>query len=145
MMIEVRKETREKMFMTGDHKTKLKHWQCILANHPEWIYESCKTKLNHLKFTYEELILSVIEIVADNNNLLEVKYYIELFLMKLIINKHSERIITPQILNVLSEKLLEMSSQVNKNVSFIVISGTTINYLFKTYKITKNHPLYESL
>lgn len=62
--------------------------------------------------------------------------------MKLLINKYSLYIITPEILNTLSEKLLELISQVNKNVSFIVISGMLVNYLFKTYEIKKDNVLF---
>ena len=62
--------------------------------------------------------------------------------MKLLINKYSLHIITPEILNTLSEKLLELISQVNKNVSFIVISGMLVNYLFKTYEIKKDNVLF---
>lgn len=62
--------------------------------------------------------------------------------MKLLINKYSLHIITPEILNNLSEKLLELISQVNKNVSFIVISGMLVNYLFKTYEIERDNVLF---
>lgn len=65
--------------------------------------------------------------------------------MKLLINKHSLHIITPEILSTLSERLLDLISQVNKNTSFIVISGMLVNYLFKTYQIKKGHVLFEKL
>lgn len=34
----VRKDLGEKMFMTGEHKVKIKHWQCIMAYDIEWLY-----------------------------------------------------------------------------------------------------------
>ena len=117
----------------------------MLAYHPEWVIQSCKNKSNWLKFTIEDLIIDIIEIVDKNNNIFEVKYYIELFLMKLMINEHSEKIISIKILDLLSLKLLELASQANKNVSFIFISGSIMNYMFRTYQIIKSHPLYESL
>lgn len=63
--------------------------------------------------------------------------------MKLLINPHSLHIVTPSIIDKLAEKLLELILQVNKNVSFIVIGGMLVNYLFKNYTVVKKgHVLY---
>jgi hypothetical protein len=32
------------MFLTGQHKNRLKYWQCILAFNIEWIYQSTLNK-----------------------------------------------------------------------------------------------------
>lgn len=63
--------------------------------------------------------------------------------MKLLINPHSLQIVTPSIIDKLAEKLLELILQVNKNVSFIVVGGIVVNYLFKNYTaVKKGHVLY---
>lgn len=83
-----------------------------------------------------QLLTTFISLVSENN-LGEVRYYLELFLMKLLINRNSERIMTPGILNIFTRKLDELVSQANKNISFVVISGMTIKYYFLNYEINE--------
>lgn len=142
---EVKKVNIDKMFMTGEHKNRLKLWQCLISFHPDWIYQRSKKTSINLKFSMEDIICDCIEVIDENNNLAEVKYYIELFLMKMLINGHSEQIISERILNLLSDKLLGLISQLNKNVSFIVIGGLIMNHMFKTYQLKKGHHLCTSL
>jgi hypothetical protein len=40
LMSYVRRENREKMFLTGEHKVRLKHWQCLMVYSPKWVYET---------------------------------------------------------------------------------------------------------
>lgn len=80
----VRKDLGEKMFMTGEHKVKIKHWQCIMAYDNEWLYWALNQQQHHNKeknlddqnLSLDNLILSLITMVDLNNNLAEVKYYI---------------------------------------------------------------------
>ena len=74
-----------------------------------------------------------------HNNLSEVRYYQEIFIMKMMINDHSELIVTTRILKLLSGQLIESISQVNKNMSFLVISGILLSHLLNNRKIGKSH------
>lgn len=69
MLTECKKDTPDKMFLTGEHKNKLKLWQCLLAYTPEWVIRACSTQSNRLKFTLEQLIVDIIQIIDKNNNL----------------------------------------------------------------------------
>lgn len=51
-----------------------------------------------------QILITFIDLVSQNN-LGEIKYYLELFLMKLVINKDSEQIMTASILDIFTLKL----------------------------------------
>ena len=103
------------MFLTGTHKHKLKLYQLLLC------------LVDFIIIHYENLdnmVLQCIEAIS-HNNLLEVRYYAELFLMKLL---GSGKVDLSKVVELLGVKLGEVVSQgsLGKNISYMVIGGLVL-------------------
>lgn len=76
------------------------------------------------------MVLKCIENIA-NSSISEIKYYSELFLMKILIKESMFRCLTPSIILCLQNGLTSSFGNVNRSISYIVTSGILIQHVLE--------------
>lgn len=113
---------KEKMFLSGRNKLKLQMWQFLLIFPPS----SMKGILGKERF--EALVLRCIDSLG-HNLISEVRYYSEMFLMRVLTDRQNVELITNEMLQSLHEGLLKSIGNINRTISYIVSSGILIKHL----------------
>jgi hypothetical protein len=112
---------RERMFLSGKNKVKLQIWQFLLAFDPQTVFFCLGEE------GFQLFLINLIEALSLNG-ISEIRYYSELFLMKLLLEQELFCQISRQLLKTLKAGL-GATGNVNKNVSYIITSGILIRHI----------------
>lgn len=126
---------KEKMFLSGRNKLKLQLWQFLLVLPP------AQLPIILGKEKFDKLILRCIDAIS-HNLISEIRYYSEMFLMRVLTEHSNFTLISNDMLQALQKGLLSSVGNVNRTISYIVVSGILIKYISG---LGESHPHFNSI
>lgn len=97
-------------------------WQFLLVFDPELILDS----LGEDKF--EKMLIRCIDNISQNS-IFEIRYYSELFLMRILLKESIFPLITSNIILAFQKGLSSSFGNISRSVSYLVSSGILLQHL----------------